>query len=189
MITDRRSELIDLATNLVRGRGFSAFSYADLSEAAGIRKPSIHHHFPTKEDLGVELVAAYTERFSVHLDTIDARGDGAAERLAAYVTIYRDGVAAGQGCLCGVLASELGALPVRLQAGVRKFFSLNLRWLEKTLRDGVEADLGREVEPVRDAHTVLSTLQGAMFVALSLQSPAVFDQAVDGLLRKLVAGR
>ncbi len=47
--------LLKEAEMLVRTRGFAAFSYADLSERVGIRKASIHHHFPTKEELGGAL--------------------------------------------------------------------------------------------------------------------------------------
>lgn len=36
-------------------RGYSAFSYTDISEAIGIRKASIHHYFPTKAGLSVAV--------------------------------------------------------------------------------------------------------------------------------------
>ena len=84
MSLDMRSTLIDVATSQVRRLGYSAFSYADLADAVGIRKPSIHHHFPTKEDLGVAIVAAYTEHFSEQLASHrcqDRRYDRASARL------------------------------------------------------------------------------------------------------------
>ena len=190
MASDTRSTLIDAALGKVRRQGYSAFSYADLAEAAGLRKPSIHHHFPTKEDLGVEMVKTYSERFAEDLARIDAAHGGALERLRAYARLYRHGLGEEQGCLCGVLASEVAVLPPRVQAGVRQFFQLNLRWLERTLQAGVAGrELGRTAEPRRDARTVLATLQGAMLVALSLQQPAAFDHAVDGLLAGLAGAR
>jgi len=188
MSLDMRSTLIDVATGQVRRLGYSAFSYADLADAVGIRKPSIHHHFPTKEDLGVAIVAAYTERVSEQLDRIDAKADDMTERLRAYARIYRAGLEARQGCLCGVLASEVAVLPQPVQTGVRQFFSLNLRWIERVLRDGRQNGLLRDgVEPRVAARTVLAALQGALFLALSLEEPAAFDQAVAGLLKGLRA--
>ncbi len=97
MNLDTRSTLIDVATSQVRRQGYSAFSYADLADAVGIRKPSIHHHFPTKEDLGVAIVAAYTERFSGELDRIDAETGKVLERLRAYARLYREGLESGKG--------------------------------------------------------------------------------------------
>jgi TetR/AcrR family transcriptional repressor of nem operon len=188
MSLDMRSTLIDVATGQVRRLGYSAFSYADLAEAVGIRKPSIHHHFPTKEDLGVAIVAAYTEHLSEQLDRIDAKTGDMIERLRAYARIYREGLEARRGCLCGVLASEVAVLPQQVQAGVRQFFGLNLRWIERVLRDGRSNGLLRDgVEPRVAARTVLAALQGALFLALSLEEPAAFDQAVAGLLKGLRA--
>ena len=188
MRLDTRSSLIDVAIGQVRRQGYSAFSYADLAEAAGLRKPSIHHHFPTKEDLGVAMVGTYSERFSEELARIDDGHGTAIERLRAYARLYRQGLGTDQGCLCGVLASEVAVLPPRVQAGVRQFFQLNLRWLERTLQGGcAKGQLGDHVEPRRDARAILATLEGALLVALSLQQPASFDHAVDGLLAGLAA--
>ena len=188
MRSDTRSALIDAAIGQVRRQGYAGFSYAHLADTAGIRKPSIHHHFPTKEDLGVALVAAYTERFTEDLARVESHHATALERLRQYARLYRQGLGHDQGCLCGVLASEVAILPSQVQAGVRNFFQVNLRWIERILREGCEAgELGDRVEPRRDARTVLATLQGAMLVALSLQQPASFDHAVEGLLAGLAA--
>lgn len=186
MNSDTRSTLIEIATSQVRRQGYAGFSYAHLSALAGIRKPSIHHHFPLKEDLGVAIVKAYTQRFSERLDEIETRSDGAMERLRAYGSLYREAVAAGHACLCGVLASEVAILPESLQGAVRQFFRLQLRWLERSLKDGESAgSLRRSIQPRQEARTILATLQGAMFVALSLEEPAAFDQALAGLLKGL----
>ena len=188
MSPDTRSTLVDAAMGLVRRHGYAAFSYADLAAAVGIRKPSIHHHFPAKEDLGVAMVAVYSERIAARLGAIEADTGDPIERVRAYATLYREGLPSGQGCLCGVLASELASLPPRIQANVRQFFAANLRWLESVLAEGV-APRRRAAMARRDARTVLATLQGAMFVALSLGEPASFDQALDGLLAGLSATR
>jgi len=186
MSSDTRSSLIEVATSEIRRRGYSAFSYADLADAVGIRKPSIHHHFPTKEELGVAIVEAYTDAFAGELDRISARTDDVVKRLRAYAGLYREGLAAGKGCLCGVLASEVAVLPRRIQAGVRRFFDLNLRWLEQILRDArAGGALRPATKPQHEAKTILAALQGATFVSLSLQDPSAFDQVVTGLLKGL----
>ena len=47
---DRKTQIIELATELVQSKGFDSFSYNDLSEDLGIRKASIHHHFAKKAE-------------------------------------------------------------------------------------------------------------------------------------------
>jgi TetR/AcrR family transcriptional repressor of nem operon len=187
MLTDTRSRLIDDATTLVRRRGYAGFSYADLAEAVGIRKPSIHHHFPLKEDLGAAIVEAYSEQFAERLADIWATSDRPIERLSAYAQPYREGLQNSQGCLCGVLASELLALPPKVQAAVRTFFVMNLDWLDRVLRDGRPAmGGGRKGTSRRQAETILSTFQGASLLALALGEPKAFDNAVEELLEALL---
>jgi len=186
MDSDTRATLIEIATNQVRRQGYADFSYADLALEAEIRKPSIHHHFPTKEDLGVAIVTAYTERFSERLDDVEARYRTATERLRAYGQLYREALKEGHGCLCGVLAAEHAVLPKTVQAAVRYFFRLQLRWLERVLGGGVsEGSLRNDLDPRRDARTILATVQGALAMALVLKDAASFDQALAGQLARL----
>jgi TetR/AcrR family transcriptional regulator, transcriptional repressor for nem operon len=183
MSTDTRTQLVADATRLVRRRGYAGFSYADLAETVGIRKPSIHHYFPFKEDLGVEIVDVYTERFKVSLADIWAEFDTASGRLSAYAELYREGLAVGEGCLCGVLASELSGLPPALKSGVERFFALNIEWLERVLLDGAKAPGKRRLAAARQrAQIILSAFQGAVFVALATNATETFDSAVSGLL-------
>jgi TetR/AcrR family transcriptional regulator, transcriptional repressor for nem operon len=184
MVGDTRPILMESALGLVRRRGYSAFSYADLAEVVGIRKASIHHHFPSKEDLGEALVAVYIENFAEALRQIDQKTTDPIERLRLFAALYREGLARKEGCLCGVLASEIAVLPPRVQAGVRRFFAANLEWLEQTLTAGA-GDLRPGIDPHRDARTILSALQGAMFLALSTEDPAAFDSAADGVIAGL----
>ena len=55
-------KILDTAQSLVVAGGYNGFSYADISDAVGIRKASIHHHFPTKAELVQVLVDRYTQR-------------------------------------------------------------------------------------------------------------------------------
>lgn len=186
MQIDTRTQLLTAAEMAVRQRGYAGFSYTDLTAVVGIRKASIHHHFPTKEDLGVALVDLYSERFAEALDEIAAASSLATDRLAAYAGLYRAGLEAGQGCLCGVLASELVILPERVQAGVRRFFKLNLAWLTQVLREGRDAGtIRRDGELEHQAAAVLAGLEGAMLVGRALSSVASFDGAASATLAGL----
>ena len=106
-----RDALLQAAERLVRSRGYSAFSYADLAEAVGIRKASIHHHFPAKADLGAALVEDYIARFRDLLADIGTAEPTALGRLERYGQIYEASVRDGMLCLCGMLATEAQVLP------------------------------------------------------------------------------
>jgi TetR/AcrR family transcriptional repressor of nem operon len=183
MHADTRDRILIVAEAAVRRTGWAAFSYADVAERVGIRKPSVHHHFPAKEDLGVALVDSYVERFSVALADIANASPCASTRLRAYSGLYRRGLLNGEGCLCGVLASESAALPARMRAAVRRFFDLNLDWLARVAKEGQAAGAIRpDLAPRAIASTVLAGLEGAMLVSLAVGSVQNFDRAATAIL-------
>jgi len=53
---DRRTEIIEISTDLFLERGFSGTSMSQLAEACGIRKASFYHHFRSKDDLFIACV-------------------------------------------------------------------------------------------------------------------------------------
>ncbi len=73
------------AHKLMIERGYSAFSYADISAAVGITKASIHHHFPTKAGLAVEVLTMHQERLEQAMGLLDDEIRDPLMRLTAYV--------------------------------------------------------------------------------------------------------
>lgn len=186
--TDTRSALLSEAELLVRTKGYAAFSYADLSDRIGIRKASIHHHFPTKEILGNVLIDTYLERFTAELDALAAKRTDAKAKLLTYGGFFAGSLRDGLMPLCGALAADVAYLPASMQERVKKFFEIHADWLEAVLRDGVARhDLDLQTTPRKSALLLLSTLQGASIVAWALKDPSVvkpaFKQALDNLTK------
>lgn len=187
---DTRSELLIQAETLVRSRGYAGFSYADLSEAVGIRKASIHHHFPTKVDLGAALVAAYDARYSdamaaIRADVLDGPG-----RITAYGRLYLGGVEQGLGCLCAALAIEGEALPERLRGDIVAFFRRHLAWLEEVLREGMaDGTLRPGLDPAMHARSILATLEGALLMERLFASPTAFGDTLGAMVSGLATPR
>ncbi|WP_218081345.1 TetR/AcrR family transcriptional regulator [Anthocerotibacter panamensis] len=177
-----RTQLINQAIALMRLRGYHTVSYADLSAVVGIKKPGIHHYFPNKEDLGEAIVAVYSEEFLQRLDTILTEIPDPRFQLEAYADLYRAGLRENRACLCGMLASEVATLPVRVRQKVMLFFEHNLTWLERVLAVGHNQGVFQyQGKTQQQAKLILSSLQGAMFVSLSLGNIQVFDEALESL--------
>jgi TetR/AcrR family transcriptional regulator, transcriptional repressor for nem operon len=62
MYEETAEKILRIADSLMVRRGYSAFSDAGISKAIGIRKASIHHHFPTKDGLAVAVLGAHLEK-------------------------------------------------------------------------------------------------------------------------------
>lgn len=131
MAIDRRAELLCEAGILMRTVGYPAFSFADLAVRVGIRKASVHHHFPTKETLGLALVDACLDGFVAELERLAASSGSCRSKLLAYGDLFVDGVRQGLKPLCGALAADAAYLPPSMQRLMKKFIDVHLNWLER----------------------------------------------------------
>jgi TetR/AcrR family transcriptional repressor of nem operon len=178
MSNQTRTALLDEAEFQIRHVGYSTFSYADLAAKIGITKASIHHHFPTKERLGHEVIARGIGRFRESLEAIERSHSNAADRLHAYSELFMEGFELGQLPLCCALAAELTSLPQNVQSSVRDYFEVHLHWLHKVLEAGIareEIHFAGTIEST--AVTLLSLFEGASIVARAIGSRAPFESA------------
>jgi TetR/AcrR family transcriptional repressor of nem operon len=186
MSPDTRSLILQEAEFLIRTRGYSAFSYADLSERVAITKASVHYYFPTKEDLIVVLVREYIVRFVATLARIKQQHAGAGDRLRAYADLFLDGFEKGMLPLCGALSAERSALPESMRPQVQDFFQIHLDWLGGVLDEGVAAGALRPgVSLDRVALLLLSTLEGGTFVGWALAQKAPVLAAFEAALHSI----
>ncbi|WP_232627901.1 TetR/AcrR family transcriptional regulator [Methylobacterium sp. Leaf118] len=179
---DTRASLLSEAEILVRGRGYSGFSYADLAEAVGIRKASIHHHFRTKEELAGALIEAYEARYDAALDTIAGDTRDGVERIEAYGRLYLGGVEQGLGCLCAALAVELETLPEGLRRSIVRFFDKHIAWLAGVLEEGqIDGSVRRGLDPQAHARLIVAALEGALLLERFLAGPEGFARTLTAL--------
>ena len=54
-------KLLDVGAELCQTMGYNAFSYRHMADRLGIKTATIHYYFPSKADLGRELMANYRE--------------------------------------------------------------------------------------------------------------------------------
>lgn len=183
---DTKHRILSEAETLTRARGFSGFSYADLSERIGIQKASIHHHFASKEELGLALIALYRERCLTRMAEILTESPSAEARLRSYASLYTDGLKRGLACLCGMMASETALLSPEMQENIRRFFDEHQRWLALVLQDGKwRAEVSSGLNPDKKSAELLATLQGAMFMARLTGAPGLIEQIFSGALASI----
>jgi len=170
-----RDTLLTTTEDLVRTRGLNGFSYADLSKRIGIRKASIHHHFPKKADLALATLRAYSEGIFARLDEIANMKEGAEAKLGAYLALYRAALGAGdQTCLCVAYALDRAALSPPVELALAEFHARSLDWLAEVLAPVV-------AEPKAAAAEVLALVEGAQILARATGKIELFDEAVGPL--------
>jgi TetR/AcrR family transcriptional repressor of nem operon len=180
--------ILKTAKTLISDRGYSAFSYADISEAVQIRKASIHHHFPTKAGLVVAVLKAHRERMLQGMEFLTRTMDDPRARLQAYVQHWEGCIRDNSEpfCIAALLAAELPSLPAEVQVEVKKHFVTLSEWIEQTLHEGVrERALKLQGTAEEEAQAFMASVHGAMLSARALGSCAVFQTVTDGALRRI----
>src|SRR5689334_10106776 len=186
--TDTPQRILDVAELLVQTRGFNGFSYADIAQALGVTKASLHYHFRGKADLGASLIERYERNFLGALAAIDAEAPDARAKLRRYAAIYGSVLQADRMCLCGMLAAEYGTLPEAMRALMRHFFDENERWLVTVLKQGKkEKSVKFAGTPAEAAQALVGSLEGAMMISRSYADPARFRSIAEKLLADLGA--
>lgn len=183
--------ILDVATELIQTRGYSAISYHDIAERLGIRKASIHYYFPGKADLGKAVVERYRDTFRALLDTILADPDiGTGEALRRYCEPFRSVVQTrDRVCLCAALAGEILAMPEEMQAAVEDFFNTHQRWIETILERGrSRGEIALHAPAAATARMIFSTLQGAVLVCRATHDTNQFDEAIAATFAGLSNG-
>ncbi len=178
------TRILDVAQEMVRNRGYSAFSYADISERVGIRKASIHYHFPSKDELVKALVKRYREGMVKACDLISDSTPDLSQQMIQFAELYRNGLEEQQICLCAMLAADYAVLPEMVRDEIQAFFRSAEDWLIGLLQQGVDAQLWvLDLPAEQEAKGLIAMLQGAQLLARSAtDGAATFEQVVYPLL-------
>ena len=182
---DRKQQIVQLAQMLVRQRGFDSFSYQDLSDQLGIRKASIHYHFPAKEDLGIALIDNMIAWISHRFGEMKRDGLPAWDMLDQILAIMRTGCE--HGCMCPInsLQSSAAILTDKMKARLDILEETELEAFMMILDTGVEeGSMSFEGEPRHMAMVTASIIKGATLYGRR-HGNDTFDSVIAQLKRLL----
>ncbi|MGZ9719613.1 TetR/AcrR family transcriptional regulator [Rhizobium miluonense] len=187
--TSTSEKILDTAQSLIVAGGYNGFSYADISAAIGIRKASIHHHFPTKAELVSVLVDRYRQQAEVGLNSLREQFPSPAEQLQSYVNFWQACIrdASLPFCVCAMLACEMQMLPEEVASRVRAHFNSLAQWLTSVLEAGAEQNLFRLAkQPEEEAQMLMASVHGAMLSARAFGNRGLFTAIVTPQIAKLL---
>jgi TetR/AcrR family transcriptional repressor of nem operon len=167
-----REEILNVTRNLIQTRSYLGFSFQDVADQVGIRKPSLYHHFRTKEDLGVEVLNGATHAFRVWAA---ATSSTAALKLSAYFNLYRCDLRAGLAmCPAGALAPGWDCIEPKLQSAVRSLRDEQVQWLSSVF----STDARNRRRAGELAAFVFAACQGALLSARMTGRVEDFDTVI-----------
>jgi TetR/AcrR family transcriptional repressor of nem operon len=185
-------DILASARALIVSGGYNGFSYADIADVVGIRKPSIHHHFPSKAELVTTLVAGYRREVEAGIANLEHAIPGPLDQLNAYIGYWKTciGDASAPFCICALLANELPVLPPEVALEVRAYFRFLSGWLTGVFERGAAQGLIDLSETPRvEAEAFMATVHGAMLSARAYGDTGMFGVIMDPQLKRLAAKR
>ncbi|AQA03218.1 TetR family transcriptional regulator [Mycobacterium sp. MS1601] len=180
--------ILECARASIVAGGYNGFSYADISAVVGIRKASIHHHFPTKVDLVRTLVKRYREQAVAGMVESERRAPDPLEQLRGYTGYWAACIGAPDTsyCLCALLATQIPVLPDEVAAEVRAYFHDLSTWLASALERGAAQGIFTLAGTAQDeAELFMATVHGAMLTARTYDNPQIFATIADGAINRL----
>ncbi|MBF2004105.1 MAG: TetR/AcrR family transcriptional regulator [Chlorogloeopsis fritschii C42_A2020_084] len=190
-LKDTRTQILDAAQELIQRLGVNAISYQDISVAVGIRKASIHHHFPTKDDLIATLLDRYNAYFLQLVDNIIAMPIPADEKLRRYCGLFEATLSSGnhdKACLCGMLGAELATLKNPLVERVAVFYRNNEERLATILNEGRNTGVfGFPGDVKAMATLIFSLLEGGILIVRASGGVEQYRAVIEQLM-ELVKG-
>lgn len=161
---DRKSQITQLALDLLQTKGYENFSYHDISLAMGITKASIHYHFPKKEDLGVALCNAIQQWHHGMFEHIQQTGSDNRDKLNRYIQGLLD-YAKGNNKICPLssLQADVTSLPAAMLAAIKALDQHELIFIASLLEAGRQQnEFNFTGESQQVAAIVVLTLKGAL---------------------------
>ncbi len=188
---DTKTLILDTAQDLIQRLGVNAMSYQDISQVVGIRKASIHTHFPTKDDLIATLLDRYNAYFLRLVDNIVASPNSPDIKLRRYCGLFEATLSSGaqdKACLCGMLGAELATLNSPLVERVCAFYRDNEERLAVILNEGRKAEIFRFTGDVQATATLIfSLLEGGLLIARAGGGTQQYRAVIEQLMQ-LVKG-
>lgn len=183
-------DILRCARTLIVTGGYNGFSYADIADVVGIRKASIHHHFPSKAALVLTLVEQYRKAAEDAMHGLEQQVPGAVAQLQAYLGYWKSciGDASAPFCVCALLAGELPLLPAEVALEVRAYFRFLSGWLTAVLERGAASGAIVLRQDARlEAEVLMATVHGAMLSARAYGDSGIFGNIMDAQLARLAA--
>lgn len=131
-----REKIMELGEDLIRTRGYNAFSYQDISSELGIKNAAVHYYFPSKENLGTSIVKTNIQRFDEMIQNMQNKGFDELHQLEVFMKIYVKSNREEKLCIVGSLGPNIESLNEPTRNELKKMTESIIVWLTGILNAG-----------------------------------------------------
>lgn len=183
-----RRAILDTARQLLTTVGYARLSMRNIAGKIGYSATSIYLHFESKDDLVHALIDEGVELLHESLSQADASSDSPEQRLEAMCRAY---VAFGlerseyYGIMYVLHPEYIKRYPVEKYRKARRILEI----MADAVRDGIEAGMFREVDPMLAANLAWTQLHGVVTLLSSERVDKRIDpeELIDSACRHVVS--
>jgi AcrR family transcriptional regulator len=186
---ETRARILDVAQEAFARYGYDATGVAEICRRAGVTKGGFYHHFPSKQDLFLEMLERWLEGIDRQLELMRSGEQSVPEELltmtAMVPAVFQE--AGGRLPLFLEFLIKAGQSPVVWQATVAPFRKYHA-FFAGMIRDGIEEGSLRPVDPDLASNLLLSFAVGLLAMGLLDPYGAGWDQVAQEGMRMLMHG-
>jgi len=165
-----REKIIELGENLIRSKGYNAFSYQDISSELGIKNAAVHYYFPSKENLGTSIVRTNIQRFEEMIENMHSRGFDEIQQLETFIKIYIKSQREQKLCIVGSLGPDFNTLSNTTREELTRITEMIITWLTETIESGKTKGLFRfKQDPRSKAIIIFGSLVASLQISRILE--------------------
>ncbi|WP_296900679.1 TetR/AcrR family transcriptional regulator [Thiohalocapsa sp.] len=188
---DPRTRIVKAAGDLLYAKSYGEVGVAAICEAAGVKKGSFYHFFPSKQDLTVEVLEHAWQAMKAELLDRAFRADRSPmeriERFARLAYEYQKDLAerTGQvyGCPFGNMAAEQATQDEQLRIKTQEIFARMQQALEATLREALQRGDIAGIDPSATAAAMYAYSEGVMLLAKTANDADVIARLLPAMVR------
>lgn len=185
-----RDKLLAASLATLHGKGFNATSVQDITDAAGVPKGSFYNHFASKEILGAQVLALYSENNRAAFAHLGDTSIAPLARLRRHFeTMIKLASADGRfsGCLIGNFGNELSAQSPM----IREKVAISLQRWTDAVAGAVDAaqqsgEMADDMPAAALAGFIVNAWQGSLVRAKAEQDRAPLDVFLTTIFQKIL---
>jgi AcrR family transcriptional regulator len=142
-LPDRRSRILEVAAELFASTGFRSTSMSDVATAAGIQKPSLYHHFASKDQILFHVLDEGISRLLTEAERVAAENPNPRDRLERLLFAHINGFETKRSQVTVFLLERQSALGVSREQYLtkrRRYDQIFVRTVAEGQRQGVFRD-------------------------------------------------
>ncbi len=186
-VSDARDRILGAAADLIHDRGYAAVSVSDICNAAGLKKGSFYHFFPSKLELALETIDQFAAGQRAAVQEM-MRGQGSSrDKLSGMFSAAFAGTQAClkdcgaiRGCPIGNLALEMAHREPAIAKKLRQVFAQWRAGVESVLQAGIASGEFQLDDPRAVAESMIAFVEGSILLAKATGDTAVLDRLSKG---------